>query len=293
MHLAISPSEVENGEERDLRRMDVRSEAFDASSTPFFDVKTSLLFEDNHLFVVNKPAGVLVQHGRSATPTATTTTATNLLDAVKAHLVARDGKMGRAWVGLVHRLDRPTSGVMVFAKTSKAASRLSAAFRARTCTKLYLSVVHGALSASGTLTDYLLQARGGPLDDVFPSQTQVVASDHPGAVSATLHYRPLATFGPPAGPFPALTAVLVALETGRKHQIRAQMAHSGHPIVGDTKYGAPQAFATRDIALHAWSLTVPHPVGKHNMTFTVPPPVVWAQRFGDAAMAAAMAQLLI
>jgi 23S rRNA pseudouridine1911/1915/1917 synthase len=265
-------------------------EAFHASSTPFFDVKTSLLFEDNHVFVVNKPAGVLVQHGGRATPTATTTT-TNLLDAVKAHLVARDGKPGRAWVGLVHRLDRPTSGVMVFAKTSKAASRLCASFRGRTCTKLYLSVVHGALSASGTLTDHLLQARGGPLDDVLPSQTQVVTSDHPGAVSATLHYRPLVTFATPTGPSPALTAVLVALETGRKHQIRAQMAHMGHPIVGDTKYGAPQAFATRDIALHAWSLTVPHPVAKHNVTFAAPPPPVWAQRFGDAAMAAAMAQL--
>jgi len=276
-------------------RMDLRSEAFDASSTPFFDVQTSLLFEDNHLFVVNKPAGVLVQHGGRVTPTATTTGScaapTNLLDAVKVHLVARDGKPGRAWVGLVHRLDRPTSGVMVFAKTSKAASRLSAAFRARTCTKLYLSVVHGALSVSGTLTDHLLQARGGPSDDVLPSQTQVVTSDHPGAVSATLHYRPLATFGPPTGPSPALTAVLVALETGRKHQIRAQMARIGHPIVGDTKYGAPQAFATRDIALHAWSLTVPHPVGKHNVTFTAPPPAVWAQRFGDAVIATALHQV--
>ena len=241
----------------------------------------SVLFEDNHLFVVNKPAGALVQHGGGG---GVSQHENNLLNAVKAHLVARDGKPGRAWVGLVHRLDRPTSGVIAFAKTSKAAARLSESFRTRACRKLYLAVVHGAVAATGTLTHHLVQTGDGASS---PVRMHVVSSGHRGAASATLHYRPLATFTPPPGHMKRqteLTAVHVTLETGRKHQIRAQLAHAGYPIVGDAKYGAPQAFAARDIALHAWSLTLPHPVSHADVTFTAPPPAVWTQRFGDAAM---------
>ena len=114
------------------------------------DIGSRILFEDNHLIVINKPSGSLVQGGDDQRLSSKEKLMDNLLDEIKSYLVQRDAKKGQAWLGLVHRLDRPTSGVLLYAKTSKAAGRLSEQFRTRQCEKIYLAVVEGPLSCVGS-----------------------------------------------------------------------------------------------------------------------------------------------
>ncbi len=214
---------------------------------------------DNHLLVVTKPSGMLVQEDRTGDP--------DLVTLAKAYLKERFDKPGNVFVGLVHRLDRPTSGVMVLARTSKAAARLSEQFRRRTIEKRYLAVVEGTLPAQGERVDGLVKGEGGSVS--------ILPADHPDAQRAALRWRTLASRGGRA-------LVDVDLLTGRKHQIRAQLAALGAPVLGDFRYGNPTPFADgRGVALHAYRLTLEHPTRREALAFTAAPPASWAGLFDE------------
>lgn len=217
-----------------------------------------ILFEDNHLLVVDKPAGLLVQGGDRATPDADD----HLVRRAAAWLKARYDKPGNVYVGLVHRLDRNTSGVVVLAKTSKAAERLSTAFASRAVDKTYLALASGLTPARGALEHWLAPAGDGSV---------VAPAESPGAKRSALSFETLAH-----GDGASLLAV--RLETGRKHQIRVQLAAVGHALLGDRRYAPPAvaARATRT-ALHAWSVALDHPVRGGRLTFVAPPPADFVQ----------------
>lgn len=176
---------------------------------------TPVIFEDNHLLVVWKSAGDLVQADHSGVA--------SLQDKLKSYLINKYKKPGDAFVGIVHRLDRNVNGVMIFAKTSKAASRLSDQIRRRVVQKKYLAVVHGNVQKPGKLTHYLKK-------DSSTNMVRIVSPDEKGAKQAILSYTPLAQSG-------NYSLLLVDLETGRPHQIRVQLTEEGFPIAGDSKYG--------------------------------------------------------
>jgi 23S rRNA pseudouridine1911/1915/1917 synthase len=205
-----------------------------------------VLYEDNHLIAVHKPAGVLTQHERVGDGC--------LMDTVKAYLRDKYAKPGQVFLGLVHRLDRSVAGVVLFARTSKGASRLSQQLRERRLDKTYLAIVEGVpVPAEGELTHYHAQGRGDVHGDghrtVGPDVTLQPAADRK---LARLRYQVLRSLGERA-------LVEIALETGRKHQIRLQLAAIGHPIVGDRRYGARQTFPGEGIALCAKRLRFVHP----------------------------------
>lgn len=216
------------------------------------DHELRILHEDNHLLVVVKPAGLLAQGDSSGDVT--------LLDLCKADLKARFDKPGNVYLGLVHRLDRPVSGVMVLARTSKAAARLSEQFRGAQVSKTYRAVVEGAPPAvEGELVGHL--AAEGDRD----GRTRWSPAPFPGSREAHLLYRVLAAAG-------GKSLLEVRPQTGRRHQIRVQLASAGCPVTGDVKYGAPVPLPDRSVALHAWRLELTHPVGGAALVFTAPVP---------------------
>jgi len=221
-----------------------------------------ILYEDNHLLVVNKPGGILVQGDRTGDPT--------LLEEAKLYLKKKYQKPGNVYLGLVHRLDRVTSGVVVFARTSKAAARLSQAFREKKVQKTYLAVIHGVPQKSkGKVCHYLIWTEKS-------RRAKALKKPCPGAQKALLTYEVLHTFKGKA-----LLAVYPS--TGRKHQIRAQLAALGHPIVGDIKYGSSEkVFSGRAIFLHALKITLPHPTKREPFTFRAPLPDYWPLKRGQA-----------
>ena len=208
-----------------------------------------VLFEDNHLIVAIKPAGVLSQSDGSNAP--------DMLTILKAYIKEKYQKPGEVYLGLVHRLDRPVSGVMVFARTSKAASRLSEQIRSRKVEKLYRCVVNGVLEGEGRLENYISK-------DESTNTVTVSDIEKPGYKASYLDYKALDSKD-------GLTLVEVKLGTGRSHQIRAQMAHSGFPLIGDQKYGKKDE-RTKDIALEAYKLSFEHPVKREFITFEAPVP---------------------
>jgi 23S rRNA pseudouridine1911/1915/1917 synthase len=209
----------------------------------------NILFEDNHLIVVVKEPNIPMQEDESKD--------LDLLNMIKDYLRVKYNKPGNIYVGLVHRLDRPVGGVVVFAKTSKAASRLSEAIRTRMIDKEYLAIVEGKLSSEGTLTDTLKK-------DTRLNTTKVVEDDDPEGKLAQLEYRVISTKE-------NLSLVKIKLLSGRSHQIRVQFASRNHPIWGDARYN-PGSKPGQQIALWAVSLSFPHPVTKEKMTFTSEPP---------------------
>lgn len=214
-----------------------------------------VIFEDNHLLAVAKPAGLLVQGDASGDA--------SLVDEARAYLKAKFDKPGNAYVGLVHRLDRNVSGVVLLARTSKAASRLSAAFRDDLVDKRYLAVCAGEPGpAAGELRHWL--AAKGDAEGV----TRCATAPFAGAREAVLEYRVLE-----AGP--GFSLVEVRPITGRRHQIRAQLARAGHPLLGDVKYGSTRRLPDHRVALHALRLTVPHPVGGSPLELECPLPADW------------------
>lgn len=218
-----------------------------------------LLYCDNHLLALGKPAGLLSQRAQAGDDC--------LLERGREYVRAQYDKQGNVFLGLVHRLDRNVSGVMVFARTSKAAARLTRAFSERRVDKRYLAVVEGETDESGELRDRL-----GPRPD------QRGVRRDPEGKEAILSYVRLAE---------AVRRSLleVTLHTGRKHQIRAQLALAGHPITGDLLYGQRTHAISRP-ALHAARLSLEHPVGKEPMIFEMPPPADLArliERFGTVA----------
>ena len=212
----------------------------------------TILYEDNHLLAVVKPAGLLVQGDRTGDPT--------LLTTCKAYLKEKYRKPGNVYLGLVHRLDRPVSGVVLLARTSKAAGRLSAQFRGNEVHKTYLAVVEGRPCVPrDTLTHHLADRADAH------GRTRCEGSLFAGSRQARLSYRTLSGNA-------RLSLVLVEPATGRRHQIRTQLAAIGCPIVGDVKYGAVAGLPDRSIALHAWRLNCTHPVGGEPLVFTALPP---------------------
>lgn len=216
-----------------------------------------IVYEDNHLLVVVKPYDLPVQADESGDG--------DMLTLLKQYLVEKYNKPGDAYLGLVHRLDRPTGGVMVFAKTSKAAARLCEAIREGGVEKRYLAIVEGAPRyKADKLTCHLKK---------FPdtNTVRVVPALSEGAKYAELDYKVLSQKQGAA-------LVMVNLITGRAHQIRVQLANMGNPIVGDRKYGKSQGVRC-PLCLWACELRFAHPVSGKEMTFRVYPPEVapWTQ----------------
>lgn len=197
-----------------------------------------VLYEDNHVIAVSKPAGLLIQGDKSGDVC--------LLDLVRDYLRVKYSKPGQVFVGLVHRLDKPVAGVVLFAKTSKGASRLSAQIRDHSFRKTYRAVVQGSPPETAILVHYLS-------DDGPGERVRVFNSPGPGLKRAELSYRVLRRLEKG-------TVIEIDLKTGRKHQIRAQLAHIGHPILGDSRYGASEPYEAGAIALVAHSVEFFHPV---------------------------------
>lgn len=220
-----------------------------------------ILYEDNHLLVVEKPVNMPVQADASGDP--------DLLTLLKNYVRERYNKPGEAYLGLVHRLDRPVGGVTAFAKTSKAADRLTAQFRTHEARKRYCAIVHGEPASRAELTDWLVK-------DETTFTSRVASAKEEGAKEARLRYSLLGRSGKRA-------LLDVELFTGRPHQIRVQLAGAGLPIEGDQRY-APDAQAGTQIRLWAYALTLTHPTLKEEMTFFSAPP--WDGEGAFAAQAA-------
>ncbi|MCH8157198.1 MAG: RluA family pseudouridine synthase [Nitrospinae bacterium] len=215
----------------------------------------NILYLDNHLIVVFKPAGLLTQSDRTGEPA--------LMDRVREWIKKEYNKTGNVFLGLVHRLDRPVAGVVLFARTSKAASRLSKQFREGTPAKTYRAVVRGVpKEKQATLVHYLRKEKSLKAT-VFPRET-------PDAKRAELSYEVTGSVGENA-------TLKVMLATGRFHQIRAQLAFIGHPIAGDVKYGASDPLPGGRIALYAHQLVFDHPISGERTSITSPEPEGWAQ----------------
>ena len=217
-----------------------------------------VLYEDNHCLVVNKPAGILSQGDATGD--------LSVVDWAADDLKRRYAKPGAVYIGLVHRLDRPTSGVLLLARTSKAAARRAAQFADGSVEKRYWAIIEGGFDTdSGELIDGLRKDAARNVVDVVPAGTA-------GSLEARLEFRVLGRIG-------ARTWLEVRPITGRSHQIRAQLAASGRPIVGDRKYGAKSSMRAVDggarIALHARELTFEHPTRRVPITIVAPTPDDW------------------
>lgn len=217
-------------------------------------MKLNVLYEDNHLLIIEKPRNMPVQEDSSRDM--------DLLNTAKEFLVEKYNKPGDAFLGLVHRLDRPVGGVILFAKTSKAASRISHEMQLNRFNRNYLTVVRGTpKDKTGKITDYLLKNK----------TTNISAVVQPGtkhAKKAVLRYEVL-----DVNPAEDLSLLSVELETGRSHQIRVQLAHLGHPIYGDQKYGQAYNKPGQQIALWANKLSVKHPTKEEMVYAELNPPL--------------------
>ena len=213
----------------------------------------TVLYEDNHLIIVNKQTGEIVQGDKTGD--------TPLSDIVKDWLKEKHNKPGNVYLGVVHRLDRPVSGVVLFAKTSKALPRLNKMFAEHDkVSKTYWAIVQNRPEApQGTLTHWLTRNE---------KNNTARAYDHevPGSKKAVLDYKLIASSE-------RYHLLEVHLHTGRHHQIRCQLAKMGCPIKGDLKYGSPRSNPDGSISLHARNLTLEHPVSHESISITAPVPI--------------------
>lgn len=208
------------------------------------------LHRDDHLLVINKPPGLLSQPDR----TGDDDVVTSLKDALAAGAE-------EPFLGLVHRLDRPASGVMVLARTSQAARDLSKQFRERVVEKRYLVIVEGTLRGIGTWTDYIAKPGREP---------KIVQADDPEGKRAELRWQALVSAK-------ERTLLQVELHSGRPHQIRLQASTRGHAVVGDGRYGAQSSLRNGTIALHHVLLRLDHPARAHRETYVAGPPPTWPE----------------
>ena len=215
----------------------------------------SVIYEDNHIVVVNKAAGLLVQGDHTGDR--------SLVDIAKQYIKDKYKKQGDVFLGLVHRLDRPTTGVVVLARTSKALTRLNKQFKDRIPKKVYQAIVSGTPESSARLEHYLKKNSSQNKSFHYPKTT-------PNTKHAILRYRHLESLK-------TYHVLEIELETGRHHQIRAQLAAVGLHIKGDLKYGAKRPNPNGSIHLHARSLIFVHPTKKEKMEFIAPYPddVLW------------------
>jgi 23S rRNA pseudouridine1911/1915/1917 synthase len=214
-----------------------------------------ILFEDNHLIAINKRAGQLVQGDKTGDAC--------LADEIKGFLKIKYNKPGNVFCGVIHRLDRPTSGVVIFAKTSKALERMNAQFREKLTDKSYVALVHGKLSNKESLVHELRKNE---------QKNKSFVVDPGKGKEARLSYNPIKVFD-------SYTLIEVNLETGRHHQIRCQLAHIGHPLRGDLKYGAKRSNEDGSICLHSAKLLFTHPITKESMCIAaeLPKTSAWIQ----------------
>ncbi|QVK18018.1 RluA family pseudouridine synthase [Mycoplasmatota bacterium] len=214
---------------------------------PLGDEVMEILYEDNHIIVVVKEPGILSQEDNTGDK--------DMLTLIKSYLKEKFNKPGNVFLGLIHRLDRMVGGVMIFAKTSKAASRLSEQVRNHSFQKKYLAVVHGKTKVEDTLINYLKK-------DVRTNTVYVKPQEVSQVKRAELHYKRIQFKD-------NLSLVDIDLKTGRPHQIRVQFSHIHHPLIGDKKYGKKDGFTS--IGLYAYQLSVYHPTTKELLTFTKKP----------------------
>ena len=215
-----------------------------------------VLFEDNHLLIVNKKSGDIVQGDKTGDKP--------LSDVVKEYIKEKYNKPGEVFLGVVHRLDRPTSGIIIFARTSKALERLNKMLRERTISKTYWAVVKNTpLKEKDSLIHFLKKNPKNNKSTVFTKETDT-------SKKAILHYSVIKKLD-------NYSLLEIDLETGRHHQIRAQLAYIGSPIKGDLKYGASRSNKDGSIHLHARNISFTHPVSKENISFLAPIPneTIW------------------
>ena len=212
----------------------------------------NILYEDNHLIAVNKVGGDLVQGDQTGDEP--------LVDKVKSYIKKKHNKPGKVFLGVIHRLDRPTSGVVLFARTSKALNRMNLQFKERTTDKIYWAIVGSNITPqAATLTHWL--KRNTKINKSF-------AYDHEinGSKKAVLQYKKLADLN-------HYIVLEIKLKTGRHHQIRSQLTQIGFPIKGDLKYGAKRSNSDGNIDLHSRSLRIDHPTTKKSIHIVAPPPI--------------------
>lgn len=222
------------------------------------NIESQIVFEDNHLLIINKTTGQLVQGDKTGDA--------SLLDLIKDFIKKRDQKPGNVFLGLVHRIDRPTSGLVIYAKTSKALTRLTQMVKKREIKKTYWAVVaKEMIPQSQRLVHYLHKNEKTNKSTVFIKPTE-------NAKESILSYQIIKTLD-------NFQLLEVDLETGRHHQIRAQLSKIGVPIKGDLKYGSPRSNPDGGIHLHARRLEFIHPVNKETLVVVAPVPQndsVWA-----------------
>ncbi|AQS93904.1 RNA pseudouridine synthase [Polaribacter sp. BM10] len=215
-----------------------------------------VLFEDNHLIIVNKRAGDITQSDKTGDKP--------LNEVVKEYVKVKYNKPGNVFIGTVHRLDRPTSGIVIFARTSKALERLNKMLRDKTINKTYWALVKNKPKKErDTLTNFLKK-------DPKKNKSFVYKKEIDGSKKATLHYKVIQKLE-------NYTLLEIDLETGRHHQIRTQLSNIGSPIKGDLKYGFPRSNKDGSISLHARKINFIHPVSKEEIKITAPTPkdVIW------------------
>ncbi len=215
-----------------------------------------VLFEDNHIVIVNKRAGDITQGDKTGDKP--------LSDVVKEYIKEKYNKPGLVFLGVVHRLDRPTSGIIIFARTSKALERLNKMLREKTIKKTYWAVVkESPKKENNTLTNFL---KKNPKNN----KSTAYSKEIDGSKKAILHYKTIKRLD-------NYSLLEVDLETGRHHQIRCQLANIGSPIKGDLKYGFNRSNKDGSIHLHARKINFTHPVSKETVQVTAPVPneVIW------------------
>ena len=211
----------------------------------------TVLYEDNHIIIINKAAGEIVQGDKTGDK--------SLCDTMKQYIKEKYAKPGNVFIGLPHRLDRPVSGVVVFAKTSKALERLNNMFRDGNVKKIYWAITKGRpLESEGEINSWILRNEKINKSFSYPKEVK-------GAKQALLYYRHIATSD-------NYNLIEVELKTGRHHQIRCQLSSIGCPIKGDLKYGAKRSNPDGSISLHARYIEFIHPVSKEPIKVTAPLP---------------------
>ncbi len=215
-----------------------------------------VLFEDNHIIIVNKRAGDITQGDKTGDKP--------LSDVVKEYVKEKYNKPGLVFIGTVHRLDRPTSGIVIFARTSKALERLNKMLRDKVIHKTYWALVKNPpKKTSDTLINFLKK-------DTKKNKSFVYKKEIEGSKNAVLHYKVIKKLE-------NYFLIEIDLETGRHHQIRTQLSHIGSAIKGDLKYGFPRSNKDGSISLHARKIKFIHPVSKEEIKITAPAPkdIIW------------------